>query len=55
MVPPPDDLTARSRRRRTKPKPTTNCFGAMNAEPHRYALRCLQARQPGQPGFRSFS
>jgi hypothetical protein len=25
---------------------TTDFFTAMNAEHHRYALRCLQARQP---------
>ena len=35
------------RSRQTKPrhKTTTDFFSAMNAEHHRYALRCLQARQ----------
>ena len=33
-------------------KTTTDFFTAMNAEHHRYAIRCLQARQPG---FRSSS
>lgn len=36
------------RRRQNKPrhKTTTDFFSAMNAEHHRYAIRCLQARQP---------
>lgn len=36
------------RSRQTKPrhKTTTDFFSAMNAEHHRYALRCLKARQP---------
>ncbi len=36
------------RSRQTKPqyKTTTDFFCAMNAEHHRYAIRCLHARQP---------
>ena len=36
------------RRRQKKPrhKTTTDFFSAMNAEHHRYAIRCLHARQP---------
>lgn len=36
------------RSRQTKPqyKTTTDFFTAMNAEHHRYAIRCLYARQP---------
>jgi len=36
------------RRRQNKPrhKTTTDFFSAMNAEHHRHAMRCLQARQP---------
>jgi hypothetical protein len=36
------------RRRQKKPRhqTTTDFFTAMNAEHHRYALRCLNARQP---------
>jgi hypothetical protein len=36
------------RRRQNKPqhKTTTDFFSAMNAEHHRYAIRCLQTRQP---------
>jgi hypothetical protein len=36
------------RSRQTKPqhKTTTDFFSAMNAEHHRYAIRCLHARQP---------
>lgn len=36
------------RSRQTKPrhKTTTDFFSAMNAEHHRYAIRCLQARLP---------
>ena len=36
------------RARQNKPhhKSTTDFFSAMNAEHHRYAIRCLQARQP---------
>jgi predicted transposase YbfD/YdcC len=36
----------RSRQKKPQHKTTTDCFSAMNAEHHRYALRCLQARQP---------
>ena len=36
----------RSRQRKPKHKTTTDFFSAMNAEHHRYAIRCLQARQP---------
>jgi hypothetical protein len=31
---------------RSRHKTTTDFFTAMNAEHHRHALRCLQARQP---------
>lgn len=36
------------RRRQKKPrhKTSTDFFSAMNAEHHRYAIRCLHARQP---------
>lgn len=36
------------RDRQSKPqhKTTTDFFTAMNAEHHRYAIRCLHARQP---------
>ena len=42
------------RNRQIKPTPqsTTDFFTAMNAEHHRYAIRCLHARQPS---FRSAS
>ena len=36
----------RSRQKKSRHKTTTDFFGAMNAEQHRYALRCLHARQP---------
>jgi len=36
----------RSRQKKPCHKTTTDFFGAMNAEHHRYAIRCLQARQP---------
>jgi predicted transposase YbfD/YdcC len=36
----------RSRQRKPRHKTTTDFFSAMNAEHHRYAIRCLQARQP---------
>ena len=36
----------RSRQQKPRHQTTTDFFGAMNAEHHRYALRCLQARQP---------
>ena len=36
----------RRRQKKPKHKTTTDFFTAMNAEHHRYALRCLQARQP---------
>ena len=42
----------RSRQKKPRHQTTTDFSGAMNAEHHRYALRCLQARQPG---FRSSS
>ncbi len=42
----------RSRQKKPRHKTTTDFFTAMNAEHHRYALRCLQARQPS---FRSSS
>jgi hypothetical protein len=43
-----NSLFMHGRSRQTKPrhKTTTDYFGAMNAEHHRYAIRCLQARQP---------
>lgn len=36
----------RSQQKKPRHKTTTDFFTAMNAEHHRYALRCLQARQP---------
>ena len=36
----------RSRHQKSRHQATTNFFTAMNAEHHRPALRCLQARQP---------
>lgn len=36
----------RSRQKRPRHKTTTDFFSAMNAEHHRYAIRCLHARQP---------
>jgi len=36
----------RSRQRKPRHKTTTDFFSAMNAEHHRYAIRCLHARQP---------
>jgi hypothetical protein len=36
----------RSRQNKPKYKTTTDFFTAMNAEHHRYAIRCLHARQP---------
>ena len=36
----------RSRQKKPKHRTTTDYFTAMNAEHHRYAIRCLQARQP---------
>ena len=36
----------RSRQRKPQHKTTTDFFSAMNAEHHRYGIRCLQARQP---------
>ena len=39
-------LEWRSRQKKPHHKTTSDFFGAMNAEHHRYALRCLQARQP---------
>ena len=36
----------RSRQNKPHHKTTTDFFSAMNAEHHRYAIRCLQARQP---------
>jgi hypothetical protein len=36
----------RSRQKKPQHKTTTDFFSALNAEHHRYALRCLQARQP---------
>ena len=36
----------RSRQNKPQHKTTTDFFSAMNAEHHRDALRCLQARQP---------
>lgn len=36
----------RSRQRKPKYKTTTDFFSDMNAEHHRYAIRCLHARQP---------
>jgi len=42
-------LEWRSRQKKPHHKTTSDFFGAMNAEPHRDALRCLQARQPSLP------
>jgi hypothetical protein len=42
----------RSRQKKPQHKITTDFFSARNAEHHRYAIRCLQARQPS---FRSSS
>jgi len=36
----------RSRQKKPEHKTTTDFFTAMNAEHHRYAIRCLNARQP---------
>lgn len=36
----------RSRQKKPRYKTTTDFFSAMNAEHHRYAIRCLHARQP---------
>jgi len=36
----------RLRQKKPQHKTTSDFFGAMNAEHYRYALRCLQARQP---------
>ena len=36
----------RSLQKKPQHKTTTDFFTAMNAEHHRYAIRCLQARQP---------
>lgn len=36
----------RSRQKYPRHKTTTDFFTAINAQHHRYALRCLQARQP---------
>lgn len=36
----------RSQQKKPRHKTTTDFFSAMNAEHHRYAIRCLQARQP---------
>lgn len=36
----------RSQQKRPEHKTTTDFFSAMNAEHHRYAIRCLHARQP---------
>jgi hypothetical protein len=36
----------RSRQKKPQYKTTTDFFTAMNAEHHRYAIRCLHARQP---------
>lgn len=36
----------RSRQKKPHHKTTTDFFTAMNAEHHRYAIRCLHARQP---------
>jgi len=36
----------RSRQNKPHHKTTTDFFSAMNAEHHRYAIRCLHARQP---------
>ena len=39
----------RSRQKNPRHKTTTDFFGAMNAQHHRYAIRCLHARQPSFP------
>ncbi len=36
----------RGRQKKPQHQTTTDFFSAMNAEHHRYAIRCLQARQP---------
>lgn len=36
----------RSRQKKPHHQTTTDFFSAMNAEHHRYAIRCLHARQP---------
>ena len=36
----------RSQQKKPRHKTTTDFFTAMNAEHHRYAIRCLHARQP---------
>lgn len=36
----------RSRQKRPRHKTTTDFFTALNAEHHRYAIRCIHARQP---------
>jgi hypothetical protein len=36
----------RSRQQKPQHKTTTDFFSALNAEHHRYAIRCLHARQP---------
>ena len=36
----------RSRQKKPQHKTTTDFFTALNAEHHRYAIRCLHARQP---------
>jgi hypothetical protein len=36
----------RSRQNKPRHKTTTDFFSALNAEHHRYAIRCLHARQP---------
>ena len=36
----------RSQQKKPRHKTTTDFFSAMNAEHHRYAIRCLHARQP---------
>jgi len=36
----------RSRQKKPRHKTTTDFFSAMNAEHHRYAIRCIHARQP---------
>ena len=36
----------RSRQKKPRHKTSTDFFGAMNAEHHRHAIRCLHARQP---------
>ena len=36
----------RARQKKPRHKTTTDFFSAMNAEHHRYAIRCIHARQP---------